>query len=494
LSRHARPHVSALFSGILSVNEFKSIGKMLKDAVETASQAEYDAWAAQQAFRTRCGRRFMMACMALCAAAVVVLLVLFLGTSTGRHFSLYHLSNPLFVVGIVAVVLAVALAVVGNTMLRRPRHAFRLCQCGVRTLYSKFRKRVNSAFHDAVQQMSDSLSVRHIVVKHRLVFTKRTLAPRDSSQSMGNNRVVPMVESDIESNIGSGTMTDENVTDGPGVQWTPDSISSGEPTVEWLEFQLPAKAARPAVVPTDPNLVVCSSAADVAADAAALREAARLLFEDRVPDAHEVLEAIVAPGLDTQLHGVRIRPLRLVGVAMLSHAFSRYAPLFRGRRFKFYPCTALTREIRRYPSLVAPALAFLDGEIPILGQLTPAQAVFCFIRASITFNTPTASSPFDFDTALPFYDRAAGGGYDFAESVIAMYYKSGWSGFPRDPVRAADMWRHLSAVTGRKSACRMYGECLLKGEGVRTDFTLGIRLIREAAEWGDGPSMVHVGE
>jgi TPR repeat protein len=40
----------------------------------------------------------------------------------------------------------------------------------------------------------------------------------------------------------------------------------------------------------------------------------------------------------------------------------------------------------------------------------------------------------------------------------------------------------------------MYGECLLKGEGVRTDFTLGIRLIREAAEWGDGPSMVHVGE
>ena len=71
---------------------------------------------------------------------------------------------------------------------------------------------------------------------------------------------------------------------------------------------------------------------------------------------------------------------------------------------------------------------------------------------------------------------------------------AGWAGVPRNPAVAAEIWKHLSSVTGRKSAARMYGECLLKGDGARTDFTLGIQLIRDAAEWGDPPSMVHMGE
>ena len=33
--------------------------------------------------------------------------------------------------------------------------------------------------------------------------------------------------------------------------------------------------------------------------------------------------------------------------------------------------------------------------------------------------------------ALPLYKRAADGGYDFAQLVLAMYHKNGWAGCPQ---------------------------------------------------------------
>ena len=470
--------------------------------METASETEYQSWTGRLRFRQTLGRRFLLTCTVFCAICVGTLLYLFLGTHDGRHFSLSHLTNPLFIVSLCVTFIAVVLAMVGTLLLRRPTKSLPLCECGVRRRFLDFRMRVDDAFADGITQMNDSLQVRRINVRRRAPRGTVKLLPRASSQSMGN-RVVP-VDEDVES--GRDANTTANWSEMPNsfideeqdrVFQSANDVSSGTlygPAIEWIEIQVPPVAVRPVVVPADPKLRVHSNPRDVASDARALREAARLMFADRVPEAAEILENIVAPGLDVPLDGVVIRPLRLVAVAMLSHAFSRHAPLFRGRSFKFYPATALLREIRKYPSLVAPALAFLDAELPLIGTYDGVQAVFCYIRASITFNTSTPSSPFDFESALPFYDRAAAAGYDFAESVIAMYYKHGWAGLPRDPVRACDMWRHLSGVTGRKSAVRTYGECLLKGEGTRTDFTLGIRLIRESAEWGDPPSMVHMGE
>ena len=43
-----------------------------------------------------------------------------------------------------------------------------------------------------------------------------------------------------------------------------------------------------------------------------LRRAAKLIFDDMIPDAYAALEAVIAPGLDVPLHDVMIRPLRLV--------------------------------------------------------------------------------------------------------------------------------------------------------------------------------------
>ena len=47
---------------------------------------------------------------------------------------------------------------------------------------------------------------------------------------------------------------------------------------------------------------------------------------------------------------------------------------------------------------------------------------------------------------------------------------------------------------GRKSACRWYGDMLLRGNMPGSDLYYGMELIKEACEWGDPFAMVDVGE
>ena len=73
-----------------------------------------------------------------------------------------------------------------------------------------------------------------------------------------------------------------------------------------------------------------------------------------------------------------------------------------------------------------------------------------------------------------------------------MYQKNGWAGTANLEAAAAIL-RDLVA-RGRKSACRWYGDMLLRGNMPGSDLYYGMELIKEACEWGDPFAMVDVGE
>lgn len=155
---------SCFRAGLLSPSELSNIGKMLKEAVATATSSEFRNWQAAAANRTRTGKRFLVACCVFCAAAVAALLYLYLGTSQGRDDRMHHMANPFFVLGIVSVAIAVGLATLGSLFLRMPSG-----KC------SPFMKAVIRA-HASFRYVSPCL-VNHVIVSAAHLISAVSIQP-----------------------------------------------------------------------------------------------------------------------------------------------------------------------------------------------------------------------------------------------------------------------------------------------------------------------------
>jgi hypothetical protein len=396
--------------------------------------------------------------------------------------------------------------------------AFRCLDFGVSTALDVLKVRLNSEYHSALHRVSYGCNVRHgvtIVARARLVSEPE---PEHSGRSKASVVPAPLAY-DAESA--------EQVDD-----------SDLRARLEWVEFQLPRKTRALMTSTSSASVVSVGSTANVppstssgttepeplfveatADDVSALHEVARLLAFDDVEAAERLLSQLLVPPLDARVDGAVPHSLRLVAVALTAHCYARHAPLFRGKTFERYPCTALLREASQRPYLIPPALRFLDSVVPpesppsspsdglgspnsastmsTVAAVSGGVAVLCYIKAFITFNAGAVyrgPGLFDFDGALALYTRAATG-YVYALPVIAMYNANGWGSVTKDLEEAGNIWEQLVCGPRRvMSAVRWYGNWLLSGKDGRSDLFGGLGLVEEAAAWGDPLAITDAGE
>ena len=74
---------------------------------------------------------------------------------------------------------------------------------------------------------------------------------------------------------------------------------------------------------------------------------------------------------------------------------------------------------------------------------------------------------------------------------LALCYKSGIGGLPKDPAKAVDAWERGSLAGSVQSQVQL-GQCLLKGTGVEADPSGGYRWLKLAADTGDPGAQVLV--
>ncbi len=99
-----------------------------------------------------------------------------------------------------------------------------------------------------------------------------------------------------------------------------------------------------------------------------------------------------------------------------------------------------------------------------------------------------AESSGDHESALYVYADCASHGDNFSAISLAHYYELGLGGLPRDPAKAASLFRQVALSDReayRSNGMFYYGLCLYFGYGVPRDEAAGRAWLRRAAKAGD---------
>ena len=96
------------------------------------------------------------------------------------------------------------------------------------------------------------------------------------------------------------------------------------------------------------------------------------------------------------------------------------------------------------------------------------------------------------DGTSPWYRKSAAEGSMDAQHALAELHQLGSSGYPRDAVKAAELY-HLASEQGSAASQSKLGRMLLAGEGVPQDKDLGVHWVERAATQGHAPAEYTMG-